>query len=734
MDKKRSVSAVGAVVRKDDNQLEKNRSTYLIKVINKLGDRRTPNFLRVVFDSREFKSGALVSLNCSSGAEGDKDSYVGQYLLPAGFRTLESSKDYISGGFFQYLKDYEIDQIIKSDEKVKVFEAIDFDNASKVLSQLGIKSSQAKMIAYEWGVLSSARQDWTMLNSLNAGKKQARNIVQFFGNHSAQGVSASPYQLTKIRDVGFRTADRLAQSIGVGESSEFRENAIISFSFSGFLESGDTLTENGLLIKKAMSVTNLREGRLQSILDRMTSEGLVQRFEKDGVTYCAPDTAVTKEQVTLQMIEKLKSESAEREVDFNPENPDFPFSVDQKSAIDGALKNMVSIVVGGPGTGKTAVVAKSIIESLEAAGETVAIATPTGKASRRIEQEVGRQAGTLNSLFFSVEGREYSTLIVDESSMIDASNAAKLMAEVTAQNARLILIGDPDQLPPVNYGNFLKDMLDTGAAPSFRLTTVFRQVDLNGKENEIKLNARRINNGEMPELERNLEGDFHWIDAKNDKEIAEKISGIVGYIPDHYDIPLDDIQVLSPQKSTPAGVNALNKSLANIMNPGRENKSSIQLFGESYHEGDYVMQTKNDKKSGVNNGDTGKITNINLRTQLATVRFDHKEVSLSFPQFNFLQLANAITIHKSQGSEYGAVIIPVSMSHKRMLAIDLLMTAVTRGKKQVFMVGSRQAMELALKTKNKRRRATWMAHKNNLMEPAKKCEDTREIDYQSAPF
>jgi len=725
----RQTSFSGIVLSRPIDQ-DGSQNSYLLKILSSNGEERMSKLSKVIFGSRSFEKGQVISGSCfKPGWAAKKGIFVCNYLLPSKKRVMQSGSDYFESGYFHYLKKAEINKI-KADINVDLMLSdLTIKNAYSYFGKYGISSNRSRLIALEWNLLKGSRQDWTLLRRLDQPINVSNNIVQYFSDHSPQIISKTPYAIAKVKGVGFKSADSIATGAGIEEDSNMREFAAITDSTDRELERGHTLTMDDVIIHGLEKNIGYIGGKATDVIARMVGRGDLNTYNFNGACFLGDPDAISREVRTLQLAKKLQDPSRCKNVPAILDRFPFPFSEDQKRAIIGALSNPISIVVGGPGTGKTSAVAKTIIESLEEAGEVVAIATPTGKASRRIAQEVGREAVTLSSLFFSKKELNFTTLIIDESSMIDASNAQRLLEEVDRRGVRLIILGDPDQLPPVSYGNFLKDMLDSNSLPKFELTTVFRQLDEDGKENDIKVNARKINNGERPSMERNMDGSFHWIDAKTDEEIAKKISAFIDYIPHKMDIPVKSIQVITPQNNTLVGVNKLNQSLANQMNPGRESKNSIYMFGENFFEGDSIMQTRADKSMRVSNGDTGRIKSIDIETQRAVIDFDGRDVTIEFKKFNFLRLANAITVHKSQGSEYEAVIIPVTKSHKRMLAIDLLMTAATRGKKQVFLVGSREAMDIALENAGEKRRRTWMALSNGLKSPTLK--KTRKLESKS---
>jgi exodeoxyribonuclease V alpha subunit len=384
---------------------------------------------------------------------------------------------------------------------------------------------------------------------------------------------------------------------------------------------------------------------------------------------------------------------------------DPSLSVEQQVAIRTALSHPVSVLTGGPGTGKTTAL-KSLIVVLESAYKRYALASPTGRAAKRLSQATGRPASTIHRLlaFSPGEGFKYNAdnplkidmLVVDEASMLDLYLANNLL-KALRPGTHLLLVGDVDQLPSVGAGDVLRDVIRSGVAPVTRLSVIFRQAT----HSQIITNAHRINQGQMPFFPSSsaVQGsDFFLFSAETPEKAAEWVEDIVcSRIPDRFGLhPRDDIQVLSPMYRGPVGVTALNARLQSSLNPADGLKAEKKLFGQVFRPGDKLMQTRNDYDKDVYNGDIGYLFAINPVEHSLTVDFGGRAVIYDWSEADQLVLAYAVSVHKSQGSEFPAVVMPLVTQHYMMLQRNLLYTAVTRAKQLCVLVGGRRAIGIAV--------------------------------------
>jgi exodeoxyribonuclease V alpha subunit len=372
------------------------------------------------------------------------------------------------------------------------------------------------------------------------------------------------------------------------------------------------------------------------------------------------------------------------------------------AAVRSALENPVSVLTGGPGTGKTTTM-KALIAALEAGGKKYALVSPTGRAAKRLGQAADRPASTIHRLlgFSPQEGAKFNEdetlpqdlLVVDEASMLDTQLAHTLLRALHP-GTHLLLVGDVDQLPSVGAGDVLREIIASGTVPVTRLVFTFRQA----QGSQIITNAHSMNHGEMPETSKDASGDFFLDNAQTAEEAAEKVVQLVSQrIPARFGLdPMNDIQVLAPMYRGPAGVTVLNAALQAALNPASALKAERSFFGQLLRAGDRVMQVKNDYEKGVFNGDIGRLTLIDNEAQTLVVDFEGRGVDYEWSEADQLTLAYAVTVHKAQGSEFPAVVLPVLTQHFVMLQRNLLYTGVTRAQKLCVLVGSKKAIAIAV--------------------------------------
>lgn len=387
----------------------------------------------------------------------------------------------------------------------------------------------------------------------------------------------------------------------------------------------------------------------------------------------------------------------------------------QVAAINEALRSKVMVLTGGPGTGKSTTV-KGIIAALESMKMKILCAAPTGRAAKRMSEATGKEAKTIHRLLeFNPKGGfgrneanplDGDVLIVDESSMIDILLMNSLLKAVPAE-MRLILVGDTDQLPSVGAGNVLRDIIDSGAVPVVRLTRIFRQA----LTSRIVTNAHKVNRGEFPDVSNDREGDFFFIKDEDPEHAAAEIVNIVkNRIPKAYGYGIGDIQVLVPMRKSVVGSISLNAALQDAINPVGD---CLQSGANKYRKDDKVMQIKNNYDNGVFNGDIGTVESVDTDENTLTVRFDTGLVEYEKNELGELTLSYACTIHKSQGSEYPVVVMPLMMSHYIMLQRNLVYTGITRAKKLCIIIGSKKALAMAVKNMSVSKRNTKLKERLN---------------------
>lgn len=576
----------------------------------------------------------------------------------------------------------------------------------------GIGSSRAQTIVSAWRESRVDRETLIFLQGVGLTASLANKVARMYGKRTVETVRANPYRLaTDLRGIGFRTADSLARSLGIEPDSPHRLRAGLLFVLSSAVNEGHCYLPGDELASRAqnlleqpwpllrMRVADLEgEGtvRVETIggqprvwlTDRLDAEELVAWRLRVLLRRGAPDQLKDTDQATAWAEERIG----------------LTLSGTQRAAVAASLRHQILVITGGPGTGKTTIV-KAILELWERLGLRVRLAAPTGRAARRLEESSGRMASTLHRLleFSPKEGRflrdlenslECDAVVVDEASMVDLDLAAALVAAVP-DGSRLLLVGDVDQLPSVGPGRVLGDLIESGALPVVRLDAIFRQ---QGGSLIVK-NAHRILHGQSLELASGKGGDFFFIERENPDDAVRTVAHLVAQrIPKawHFE-PLKDVQVLVPMRKGSCGTETLNQALRRGLAEVRGEVVSEQEMGRRPRLHDRVMQTRNNYDKDVFNGDIGQVALVTDRGRALRVRFDDgRELDYVGEEIEQLELAYAITIHKSQGSEYPAVVIPLLTQHYRMLQRNLLYTAITRGKSVVVLVGSRRAVDIAI--------------------------------------
>lgn len=562
---------------------------------------------------------------------------------------------------------------------------------------------------------------------------QCLKIYKKFGGDAQNIVSENPYILSdEISGIGFLTSDRIAKSLGVEPISDFRIQSGIKYVLNSFSGLGNTYMPKDKLINEAQRVLSVDKELIEVNIYNSVLEGKIkiEKINEIEAVYSLPyyfcELGVTNKIITLSIenFQTINSDITFEISSFERKN-NIVFADSQKEAILGAFENGIEIITGGPGTGKTTII-KCIIEIYENNGMKVLLAAPTGRAAKRMTESTGREAKTIhrllemgvsdneNSFFGRGEGEplEGDVIIVDEASMIDIMLMNSLLKAIKL-GTRLIIVGDADQLPSVGPGNVLRDLIDSEFIKVVRLKDIFRQ----GKESMIITNAHRINNGELPYLNKKG-GDFFFDNRESNEEILETILDLV-----NRRLPLfnskwnkiRDFQVLSPTKKGILGINNLNNELQSILNPPSKDKKERKFKDSVFREGDKVMQTKNNyslkwnringygdnEGVGIFNGDMGFIESISEENRTVTVVFDdERRIVYDNLYVEELELAYAITIHKSQGSEFKVIITPAFMGSAFLMNRNILYTGITRAKELVVVVGNQRALKYMVDNTN----------------------------------
>jgi exodeoxyribonuclease V alpha subunit len=599
-----------------------------------------------------------------------------------------------------------------------------------------IGPKRASRIAAAWEEQKQVKEIMLFLHSYGVSTNLAIKIYKQYGDAALSVVRSDPYRLARdIYGVGFKTADQIARSLGLPVDHPARIEAGVIYALNQATDDGHVYLPQQELAEQAIKILEVPQEEIPPALQRLGQDGAImseslpvhaaadeteiapadgpeRRVREAGGIYSAPAIYLAPlyygEKSVAKHLLELAGAFPTRLSDLPPAFAplDSQLSQEQQAAIRMALGHPASVLTGGPGTGKTTAL-KALIEALEAAGKRYALASPTGRAAKRLSQATGRPASTIHRLlgFSPGEGFKHQAdnplavdfVVIDEASMLDLHLAHALLRAIQP-GTHLLLVGDVDQLPSVGAGNVLRDIIESGAVPVSRLQVIFRQA----AQSHIVTNAHRINQGQaplFPERGSTESADFFLFPAESPEEAAEWIEEIVcSRMPQRFGLhPRDDIQVLSPMYRGPAGVSALNERLQARLNPERDGRVEKRLFGQVYRAGDKVMQLANNYEKDVYNGDIGAIFSIDLVEHTLIVDFEGRGVKYDWSEADQLTLAYAVSVHKAQGSEYLAVVLPVLTQHYLMLQRNLLYTAVTRARRICVLVGSRRALWIAVR-------------------------------------
>jgi exodeoxyribonuclease V alpha subunit len=559
-----------------------------------------------------------------------------------------------------------------------------------------------------------------LLQTHGASPALAARIYKHYGDNAARVVQESPYRLAmEVRGIGFKTADRMAKSLGIAGDHPERVQAGVLHELNGLADQGHVLFDRQALSERAAAMLEVDIGHVAPALDKLWASGLIV-IEDKGVYLTRlhrAETALAEGLTRLLSRPGRVLSGIESTILRFEQQAKVTLAPAQRAAVKGAAEHKLIVITGGPGVGKTTIV-RAILDVMKHAHLTVRLAAPTGRAAKRLFEATSHEASTLHRLLeydprqggFQLDGQtplEAEVVIVDEASMIDVPLGAALLSALP-DAARLVIVGDSDQLPSVGPGAMLRDIIDSGVVTVVRLNEIFRQAG----ESRIVQNAHRILHGEMPESAdpESPRADFFVVSRREAEEAAETIRELVSVrIPRRFGFdPLRDVQVLTPMHRGPAGTAALNQLLQAALNP---HGPSIEHHGQTFRAGDKVLQLKNDYEREVYNGDLGLIQRVSLEHRGVTVRFDGRDVDYQDADLDMLTLAYATSIHKSQGSEYPAVVIPLLTAHFVMLSRNLVYTAVTRGKKLCVLVADPRALKVALGEVRREERVTRLAER-----------------------
>ena len=595
------------------------------------------------------------------------------------------------------------------------------DTPDKLLTVQGIGKVRVDRIKTSWQEQKEIKNIMLFLQSHEVSTSHATKIFKTYGSESIAIVKENPYRLADdIWGIGFKTADSIAQKMGIDKGKFVRLRSGIFYTLNKLAEAGHCYATREQLIGKARELLEVEDAELEITLDEMirTNDVIREVAGEQEAVYLPPyyfsESGCAKRLFRLMSCGKKKSEDAEEILKKVAASSEITYDEIQWKAVKTAISSKVMVLTGGPGTGKTTTTL-GIISAYKQAGCQIILAAPTGRAAKRMSEATGMEAKTIHRLleYKPPEGyqknEEYplegDVLILDECSMIDIMLMYNLLKALPEQMS-LILVGDIDQLPSVGAGNVLRDIIDSGCVPVVRLTRIFRQA----QGSRIIMNAHRINKGESIDMRGGKDSDFFFVTKESNQEVLDTI---VQYcrtnLPRYYHVdPLQDIQVLTPMQRGECGAVNLNQVLQEAMNPS---KIFLRRGGTQYRLKDKVMQIRNNYDKEVFNGDIGTITKVDMEERELTVLFEEREVIYDVTELDELTLAYAVTIHKSQGSEYPIVVMPFTMSHFVMLQRNLLYTGVTRAKKILVLVGEKKAVYYAIKNETTTGRNTMLARR-----------------------
>lgn len=632
-------------------------------------------------------------------------------------------------------------------------EALDIiDNDCMQLTVIkGITSDKALYISNEYHKITGVNEVIKFLGEYNFGPAHAISVWSAFEHDSIKQIKTNPYILcTSGIDIDFRSVDRMAADLGFDAENSDRVRAGIVYVLHENANAGHTCLPTEKLRESVCDNLGIERRQFESCLDDCEEKDWVVRITlgKREFVYL-PEYYLAETYIAKKLAFMLRT-SAQYEKDYSDEIRGVEFSENiqyedlQRAAISACLTGSVFILTGGPGTGKTTTL-NGVIKILKAQKKRILLCAPTGRAAKRMSDLTGEPARTIHRLLevdFTAKGElkfkrnetnplPADVVIADEMSMVDALLMCSLVRAIKP-TSKFIMVGDSNQLPSVGAGNVLKDLIASHYIPSVELKEIFRQA----AQSLIVTNAHRIVNGEFPVLD-DRQNDFFFMNKSLESDIAELVIQLAKQrLPDTYGFsPIDDIQVLCPTKMGMAGTKELNKQLQSALNPPSQNKAELKFFDVIFRTGDKVMQTKNDydvlwtknneKGSGIFNGDIGIIRSVDRFSQNVTIDFEGRVAIYTSEMLRRLEHAYAITIHKSQGSEYDAVIIPITAFTHNLLYRNLLYTGVTRAKKMIIVIGTKELVKTMVDNNRKMLRYSLL---RPLLEIEMNRKDTEEID------
>jgi len=655
--------------------------------------------------------------------------FKAQFLRTSAPTTVEGIERYLGSGMIRGIGPVYAKKLVKAFGD-KVFDIIEAA-PDKLREITGIGAVRAKRITDAWAEQKIVREIMVFLHSNGVGTARAVRIYKTYGADAVQVMSENPYRLARdIRGIGFKTADAIAMKLGIEKTAMIRVRAGISYALTQAMDEGHCGLPADQLGPLAEDLLEVPRHLIDAALELELQDGSVIADQVDG-TPCIFLAGLHRAEHTIaHRLASLKQETlpwpqidADRAIPWIEGKTGLELAASQRDAIRLALSSKVTVITGGPGVGKTTIV-NSILRILAAKQMEMLLCAPTGRAAKRMSEATGFEAKTIHRLL-EVDPKaggfkrgpdnplSCDLLVVDETSMVDVLLMQALL-KALPDHAALLIVGDIDQLPSVGPGQVLADIIQSDAIPVVRLTQVFRQA----ARSRIVTTAHRINQGSVPDLSKpEGDSDFYFVEANEPETAVARIVELVKTrIPSRFQLDaIRDVQVLCPMNRGGVGARALNVSLQAALNPAQDRK--VERFGWTFAPGDKVMQLENDYDKEIYNGDVGYVEDVDAEGAELTASFDGRIVTFGFGELDALVPAYAATIHKSQGSEYPAVVIPVLTQHYAMLQRNLIYTGITRGKKLVVLVGQKKAVAMAVRNASGRKRWSklreWLSPSHN---------------------
>jgi exodeoxyribonuclease V alpha subunit len=635
--------------------------------------------------------------------------------------TLEGIEKYLGSGMVKGIGPHFAKKLVKA-FGADVFDVIE-QTPERLLELPGIGKKRQERVTSAWSEQKAIREIMVFLQSHGVGTSRSVRIYKTYGDEAIAKVQENPYRLAlDIHGIGFKTADTLAQKLGIGMQSLIRAQAGVRHVLQEWSGEGHCAAFRDKLVEMAVKLLEIPADIIeQAIGEELTEENLVSEIiGGQEALFLTPlyraEVGCASNLLRLRQGALPWGEiDTAKAVPWVEEKTGLALSDSQKNAIGQVLNSKVSVITGGPGVGKTTLV-NSILKILRAKRIKIALCAPTGRAAKRLAESTGLEARTVHRLLefepqaFAFKHNDdnpldIDLLVIDEASMMDVVLMNQLLKAIPT-HAALLVVGDVDQLPSVGPGAVLADIIDSGQITTVRLTEIFRQA----ATSKIIVNAHKINQGQVPQAEKaDTLSDFYCLPAETPEEVFAKLIQVVTErIPKRFGLdPVNDIQVLTPMNRGGLGARSLNVELQARLNGDSEPK--ISQYGSTYAPGDKVIQNVNNYDKDVFNGDIGRILSIDQEESRLSIRFDDRDVDYEFSEMDEIALAYATSIHKSQGSEYPVVVMPLAMQHYTLLERNLVYTGVTRGKQLVVIITQPKALGMAVRTQKSGRRVTNLA-------------------------